>query len=343
MLDELKLIHERDKQDALGIAEKQWQQIAHEFPAVNNADFSGVENIVFAGMGGSALGALLSTSWPGYNVPFEICRNYNLPAYVGPNTLVIASSYSGNTEETIEALNQAEQKGAKLAIIAGGGKLVEIANEKSLPLVTLPPAGQPRFATLYGLKGLLSMLANGGLLEKSVVDELTTQADWLKDQLLSWRPDVSTANNFAKQIALDVIGKSPVIYASTEMFPAAYKWKISFNENAKNVAWCNMYPEFNHNEFLGWSSHPVDKPYTVIDLRSNLDHPRVQKRFELSAKLISGKRPAPIIVDLQGDTKLQQMLWAVALGDFVSLYTGILNGLNPTPVELIEKFKKELA
>ena len=342
MLDDLKIIHNRDKQDALGLAEKQWQQIAYDFPKISNQNFADVSNIVYAGMGGSALGALLSTSWPGYNIPFEICRNYNLPKYVSKNSLVIASSYSGNTEETIEALAQAEQAGAKIAVIAGGGKLVDIAKEKSLPLVLLPPAGQPRYATLYGLKGLVSLLVDGSFLKQEFLNEFNEQVEWFKEQLIQWRPDVSTAKNMAKQIALDVIGKSAVIYSSTEMYPVAYKWKISFNENAKNVAWCNMYPEFNHNEFLGWSSHPIDKPYTVIDLRSNLDHPRVQKRFDLSAKLISGKRPAPIIINLKGDTRLQQILWGVALGDFVSIYTAILNGLNPTPVDLIEKFKKEL-
>ena len=341
MLDDLKMIHERDAQDALGIAEKQWQQIAYEFPKLS-VDFSGVTAIVFAGMGGSALGALLSTAWPKYNVPFEVCRNYTLPDYVSSTTLVIVSSYSGNTEETIEALHMAEAKGAKLAVIASGGKLVELAQEKHLPLVVLPTAGQPRFATLYSFKGLLSMLADGGLMAQTVIDEMTACVEWFKTELVQWRPDVPTKQNYAKQIALEVIGKSPVIYSSTELFPAAYKWKISFNENAKNVAWCNMYPEFNHNEFLGWSSHPIDKPYAVIDLRSNLDHPRVQKRFELSARLLSGKLPAPIVVELQGDTLQQQLLWAVGLGDFVSLYTGLLNGLNPTPVALIERFKKEL-
>jgi glucose/mannose-6-phosphate isomerase len=342
MLDDLKIIHNRDQQDALGIAEKQWQQIAYEFPKINDVNFSDITNIVFAGMGGSALGALLSTTWPGYEIPFEICRNYNLPKYVDNKSLVIASSYSGNTEETIEALSQAEQAGAKIAVIAGGGKLVDIAKQKGLPLVLLPPAGQPRYATLYGLKGLVSLLTDGGLFKPEFLSELNEQIEWFKSLLSQWRPDVPTAKNLAKQISLDVIGKSPVIYSSSEMYPVAYKWKISFNENAKNVAWCNMYPEFNHNEFLGWSSHPVDKPYAVIDLRSNLDHPRLQKRFELSAKLISGKRPAPIIVNLAGDTRMQQMLWGVALGDFVSIYTAILNGLNPTPVDLIEKFKKEL-
>ena len=124
------------------------------------------------------------------------------------------------------------------------------------------------------------------------------------------------------------------------MYPLAYKWKISFNENAKNIAWCNQLPEFNHNEFMGWSSHPVDKPYKVIDLRSSLEHERVQRRFEVSDRLLSGKRPAAHVVQVQGETLLEQMvgLW---LGICDALY-GNRNGLNPSPVTLIEKFKKEL-
>jgi glucose/mannose-6-phosphate isomerase len=164
----------------------------------------------------------------------------------------------------------------------------------------------------------------------------------LKVATAAWRPDVATKDNYAKQLALEVIGKSVVMYGGPLTYPAAYKWKISFNENAKNVAWVNQYSEFNHNEFLGWTSHPLDKPYCVIDLRSSFEHPQIQKRFELSARLLSGRRPAPQTVTAVGETLLDQLLWLVALGDFVSLYTAILNGLNPTPVDLIEKFKREL-
>ena len=128
------------------------------------------------------------------------------------------------------------------------------------------------------------------------------------------------------------MGKSPVIYAGPKLFPAAYKWKISFNENAKQVAWTNQYPEFNHNEFMGWTKQHVDKTYDVIDLRSKLEHPRVQKRFEVTERLLSGMRPAPIVVEAEGETLLQQLLWVFALGDFVTLYTALLIGLNPAPV-----------
>ena len=127
------------------------------------------------------------------------------------------------------------------------------------------------------------------------------------------------------------------------MFSAAYKWKISFNENAKNVAWCGQVPEVCHNEFIGWSSHPVDKPYTIIDLRSSFDNDRVSKRFKIMDKLLSGKRPSAYEVQAQGTTLLSQLVWLIVLGDFVSIYTGLLNGVDPTPVDLVEKLKTELA
>jgi glucose/mannose-6-phosphate isomerase len=138
------------------------------------------------------------------------------------------------------------------------------------------------------------------------------------------------------------MGKSAVVYSGPKMHPAAYKWKISFNENAKHVAWLGQLPEFNHNEFLGWSKQPTDKPYAVIDLRSNLEHPRVQKRFEVSARMLSGMRPEPHVVQAEGETVLEQLLWLIAYGDFVTLYLAVLNGVNPAPVELVEKFKREL-
>lgn len=342
MLDDLKLIHERDAQDALGIAEKQWQQLEHVFKLDWKPPVP-VVNVVLAGMGGSALAGLLSMTWPDYSVPFEISRDYEIPAYVGPETLFIASSYSGNTEETLAAIAAAEKAKAQIVVMASGGKLQEIAQSKGYPLELLPETSQPRFGVLYALKAYVTIMERAGLVTtKSAEAELHKTAEFLKSAIQTWRPDVPVQQNPAKKLALELMGKSPVIYAGPKLFPAAYKWKISFNENAKNVAWCNQLPEFNHNEFLGWTSHPVDKPYAVIDLRSNLEHPRVQKRFVVTERLLSGKRPMTHVVDAQGDTLLEQLVWTVALGDFVSLYLALLNGLNPSPVDLIEKFKKAL-
>lgn len=342
MLDDLHYIHDHDKADALGIAEKQFEQLTYEFEDIFQ-DQVEADNIVYAGMGGSALAALISQSWPGYDRPFEVVRNYDIPAYVGPNTYFIAASYSGNTEETLSALEQAEAAGAQIAIIAGGGKLAEIAEEKNYPLALLPKAEQPRYAVLYNLKALLILLDQAGLLADSgALSELEAAAEFLEQAVRPWLPTVPTDNNPAKQIALDIIGKSVVIYGGPKFWPAAYKWKISFNENAKHVAWWGQFSEFNHNEFLGWSEQPVEKPYAIIELRSNLEHPRIQKRYEVSERLLSGRRPAPTAVEVQGATLLEQLLWAVAFGDFVSLYTALADGINPAPVDLIEKFKLEL-
>ncbi len=341
MLDDLKVINDRDPSDTLGIAERQWQQLSYDFNF--KVEPFEAKNIVYSGMGGSSLAALLSETWPGYDVPFHVVRNYDIPSFVNQDTLFIACSYSGNTEETLSSIEQAKAKGARICVIAGGGKLTEFAENNGYPVLVLPKAEQPRYAVLYNLKALVAILDGYGILkDDDLQKELSETEEFLKTVSQRWRATVPTAQNLAKQIAHEAIGKSAVIYAGPNLAPAAYKWKISFNENAKQVAWWNQYPEFNHNEFMGWTEQPTIKPYCVIDLRSNLDHPRIQKRFEVTSRLLSGKRPDPIVVNAEGDTVLAQLLFIVMLGDFVTIYTGLLNGVNPAPVVLIEKFKKEL-
>ncbi|MEM6997276.1 MAG: bifunctional phosphoglucose/phosphomannose isomerase [Patescibacteria group bacterium] len=340
MLDDQNYVQNIDPEDALGLAAAQWEQLEHQFDI---PELSEPKNIVFAGMGGSALAALISVTWPGYKVPFEVIRDYQLPRYVDSDTLAVISSYSGNTEEAVSCLEDALHKGAQTVVVDGGGRLMDLAREKGLLNVELPKASQPRYAVMYALKALVVLLERAGQVsEESAEAALHEAAEFLKESITAWVPGVATADNTAKQLAQEMIGSSPVIYAGPVLAPAAYKWKISFNENAKNIAWWGQYPEFNHNEFMGWTSHPVNKPYEVIDLRSSFDHERIQRRFELSDRLLSGKRPKAHVVNAQGDTMLQQLLWTIVYGDFVSLYTAILNGVNPTPVHLIEKFKKEL-
>lgn len=338
MLDDLKLIHERDAQDALGVAEKQWQQLLHEYSA-DVSGLSGITNIVLAGMGGSAFPAVFIKSWPGTRAPFEIVRDYEAPAYVDEKTLFISSSYSGNTEETLSALAEAENKQAQIVVIAAGGKLAEHARQKGHPLFEIPGGIQPRMSSFYFLTALVQIFEPLGLIQKGSLAELHGAAEWLKDQTSSWKPEIPTNKNPAKQLALELIGKSVVVYSGPKLFPAANKFKICLNENAKNVAWVNQYPELNHNEFIGWSSHPTEKPYAVVEIRSKLEHERTQKRFLVTERLLSGRRPAPEVVNPQGDTLIEQLLWTANFGDFTSLYVAILNGLNPTPVDLVEKLK----
>lgn len=341
MLDDLKFIHEKDAQDALGIAEKQWQQLEQKF-VIPDLAFP-VENIVCFGMGGSALSALISKSWPGYSIPFEIVRDYELPTYVSDKSLLIFTSYSGNTEETLECLKKAQSRSAHIIVIASGGQLQLIAQQNNYSFALIPKIEQPRFAALYILKAIVTILEKAKLLgEENAEQSLHEGAQFLKQQVQTWRPDVPTKDNLAKQIAQELMGKSVVVYSGPKLYPAAYKWKININENAKHIAWCNQLPEMNHNELLGWTEQPVQKPYAIIDIRSKLEHERIQKRFEITERLLSGRRPSPMVVDPKGQNLLEQLLYTIALGDFVSLYLALLNGLNPTPVELIEKLKQAL-
>ncbi len=340
ILDNENVLVQRDPQNALGVATKQSEYFSATFDAKFTADGE-VKNIVWAGMGGSALPMVVAQSWPQTTIPFEIVRNYDIPPYVNQSTLFIASSYSGNTEETLAALSQAEEAGAQIVIVAAGGKLAGIAQEKNYPLFSVPAGIQPRMATFYFVAAFVSIVRDLHITHFDV-DELISIGEWLEAKIQAWVGTVPTDQNYAKQLALQLMGKTPIMYAGPKLFPAANKWKICFNENAKNTAWANQYPEFNHNEFIGWSSHPVEKPFAVVEIRSNLEHERVQKRFEVTERLLSGMRPAPIVVVPEGETLLQQLAWGFALGDFVSIYLGILNGVNPTPVELVEKLKKEL-
>lgn len=345
MLDDANVIKQRDPGGALLIAGEQHTQASFDASIWNEEhDDRQILNVVVAGMGGSALAAGLAKSWlkSDIKIPFEVVRSYTLPSYVGPNTLVIASSYSGNTEETIGCLEQAEVKGAQLAIIASSGKLIDDAASYHIAHVALPTDLQPRMAVIYNLRALLSLLVHFDIISRDRFDEVANISGWLASESSLWVSDIPTERNYAKQLALSAVGKTAVFYGGELTAPIAYKWKISWNENAKNLAFWNQLPEFNHNEFIGWTSHPIEKPFAVFDIISNLEHPQVLKRFEISDRLLSGKRPKSTAIKLAGESAIQQLLWGSILADFVSIYVAILNGVDPTPVPLIEKLKSEL-
>ncbi len=343
ILDDKSVVAQRDPQDALGFAAKQPEQLAYDFGVAAQKPFDKpIANVVFAGMGGSSLVAELAHTWPELTVPFVISKTYTLPDFVGENTLVICASASGNTEETLEALQHAEEKGAQIAVVSHGGKLTERAKAAGHFFVERPGVPQPRYGVFYDYRALVEILVAAGLIGDEKIAEIAALAQPLEKAISNWVQSVPAEQNYAKQLADQMVGKTPIIYGGPLMYPAAYKWKISVNENAKNTAWSNFLPEFNHNEFIGWSSHPVEKPFAVVDLISGFEHPRILKRFELIDRMLSGMRPKAINVQLEGESALEHLLYAVLLGDFATLYMALLNGVNPTPVDLVEKFKKEL-
>jgi glucose/mannose-6-phosphate isomerase len=342
MLDDQNYIHQKDPQDFLGLLLNAVSQLSERFSVAGGAlpTRQSIHTVVLCGMGGSALAAEYMKVWPGMDIPFEICRAYDLPKFVNENTLVIASSYSGNTEETLSTLQQAEERRAHIAVIASGGKLLEGAKEKNYPYIQIPGGEQPRACVFYNMKALTILLEGSGILNGAVA-ELEATAQKLQHTTDAWGPTIPTKENSAKKLAEEIVGKTPVIYGGI-LYAAAYKWKINANENAKNLAFCNQYPEFNHNEFVGWTSHPIEKPFVVFDLISSFDHPQVQKRFTISDRLLSGMRPEAIEIQAEGDSLIEQLLWVTMLGDIVTTYLAVLNGVNPTPVDLPEKLKIEL-
>lgn len=344
MLDDLKYIHAKDTEDALGLAQKQWQQLEYEFDV--KLETKNYQNIVHSGMGGTALWAMMAASWPGFKLPFEVVRGYDIPSYVGPDTLFIAASYSGGTEETLSAVQKAQAAGATIVVITSGGKLLQIAQDNNYPVFLLPKFDKPRFGTFYGFKALVTIGNQLQLLNNSdALDQLTSVTEMIKQSLSSWLPEVPTSQNQAKQLAQECMGRAVVVYSGPFLQPAAHKWKLAINENSHNLAWSNTFPEFNHNEFTGWTSHPTDKPYTVIYLSSSFDNERIKRRMELSDKLLSGRWPAPELVEVKGSTKAEQLLWSIVLGDFVSLYLALLNGKNPIDSgdkDIVDRFKKEM-
>jgi glucose/mannose-6-phosphate isomerase len=343
MLDQADVISHYDQHDILGVIADQPNQLRQTYSTSSLSKLKKPSAIVVAGMGGSALAAEFIKHWLADRlpVPLVIVRGYKLPAFVNKTTLVIASSYSGNTEETVSCLHEAEKCGAQLVVMSAGGTLFKEANAEHLPELEIPGGLQPRLAVLYGVKALATLIDSLGLVT-GIKQELEDAADWVEGQLGPWTVITPTEENAAKQLAQALLGHAAVIYGGPVLALPAMKWKIDLNENAKNLAFYNYLPEFNHNEFLGWG-HPQKSGLRVVELQSTLDHPQVQKRFSATNHLLAGMMPDPIVVTAQGKTQLEQMLWTILLGDYASAYLAFLNQVDPTPVPLIEKLKHELA
>jgi len=308
-------------------------------------EYRRVRNVVVLGMGGSAIGSALAAALVAYECPVPILcvGGYDLPAYAGPETLVVGSSYSGKTEETLSTFAQALERNCRLVAIATGGDLASIAQEKGVPLLRFSPCLAPRAAIGYSLMLLLGILWRAGLI-RDPGDDLDEAIAVLEDWQRELRPETPMARNPAKRLAGQLIGRLPVVYGAGFLAPVARRWKGQFNENAKQWAMWEEMPELNHNAVVGYGvpEEVRDRVYVVM-LRSSLDHPRVQARWQVTRELLLQEGIAPDEIWARGNSRLAQMLSLVHFGDYVSLYLAMLNGANPTPVQPIDYLKKRLA
>ena len=314
---------------------------------VRTDDFADIKNIVIVGMGGSAIGGDLVRTFLSSKllIPFEICRNYVLPEYVDDESLVIASSYSGNTEETLSALDDALRRKAMIAGISTGGLLSDVAKVNDFPLAIVPAGLQPRAALGYSFVPLLIFLEKIGLI-KNVAGELKGVIKELGNLREKYIEDVPVEENPAKEMATKIHGRMAIIYSGPTLTDiVALRWKGQICENSKNLAFANHYPEFNHNELVGWS-RTIDEyknHLIVIQLHDREDHPQITKRMNIVKSLIEKQGVEVVDVESSGASSLIRMFSLIQLGDFISYYLAVLNEVDPTPVEVIEALKMMLA
>ena len=307
--------------------------------------------VVLAGMGGSGVvgDCLARLCEHRASVPLLVCRNYEIPAFVGTDTLFIACSHSGDTEETLAAAREARRRRASMVCITTGGALRRFAKrcaKTGVRLLEIPqttPPMPPRAALGYLLVPAVSVLQAAGLYPhaRREIAEAVPLLERLRDRV---GPKVPTARNQAKQLAKHLFGKMPWVQGTVGlMSAAAYRWRCQFNENSKVLACSSEYPELNHNEVVGWelATRP-DLAIEVVVLCRPGDDRRNQARVRITRRLLKSKARVHL-VEAQGRLPLAQLLWAVYLGDFTSLYLGLLNGVNPASTEAIAVLKKELA
>ncbi|MBM3790066.1 MAG: bifunctional phosphoglucose/phosphomannose isomerase [Acidobacteria bacterium] len=301
-------------------------------------------NVVVCGMGGSAIGGDVALSAIGEHlrVPLVVHRGYRLPPFAGPKTLVIASSYSGNTEETLSAYLDALRVGSRLACIASGGALAQHAREKRLPLCLIPGNLPPRAALGYSCVMILKLLESAGL-TPGMAEDLQETIEVTSSLAQKLNRGVRTTDNRAKRLAASMHGRVSAIYSSDRLAAAAYRWRCQIEENAKNLALHHVLPEMNHNELVGWAlPQAVLRKIAAVFLRDQDDHPQVQRRIEWTREYVSGKAAETVEVWSEGRSRLARVFSVIYWGDFVSLYLAYLNLVDPTPVAVIEALKQEL-
>ena len=304
----------------------------------------GISQIVLTGLGGSAIGGDLLRGYLGneLKVPFVVNRHYTLPNFVGPETLVIGSSYSGNTEETIAAHREAIKRRAKILCITSGGVTERIARSKRQSLIMIPGGYPPRAALGYSFFPLLMALTKLGLV-KNKQREIRSAIATLRNGSEEYgSPDISS--NRALQLAVGLKNRIGIIYSSVERFDAvATRWRGQISENGKSLMFGHSLPEMNHNELVGWKvPREQMREFQVIFLRDKHDHARVQRRMDLSKQIIGEYTQHIAEVWSEGDSLLARMFSLVYLGDWVSYYLAILHGEDPMPVKVIDYLKEEL-
>jgi len=307
-------------------------------------EYSQVNKIVVLGMGGSAIGGdLVASLIPAEaKMPVFVHRDYSLPSFVDDKTLVIASSYSGMTEETLSAFRQALSTNSKKLAITTGGRLKEIALENNIPIFSFNYKSQPRAALAFSFLPILGFLQKLGFISDKSADVIET-IEILEQLSQKINETVPIKQNQAKQLAQELYGKLAVIYGAGITAEVAHRWKTQLNENSKAWASHEVFPELNHNAIVGYQfPKELALKIAVVMLRSSHIPKPILHRYQITSQLLNKAGTGHHLIDGLGKSQLAQMMSLVLFGDYVSYYLAILNQIDPTPVEAIDFLKGEL-
>lgn len=315
------------------------KQLSESLEIAENFNLESVpsfENVVICGMGGSGIGGtILSQLIADHcNVPIIASKDYSIPAFVSEKTLVIACSYSGNTEETLEALAYAQDSNANIVCISSGGKLSELAKENGWPLVVIPGGVPPRAAFAYPVMQLFRLAELHGM----------TNGDWngqVRKAIAYLDANEEAIRAEARKLAEVAHTKIPVIYATTWLDGVGARWQQQLAENGKMLSWHNAYPEMNHNEIVGWRQDYSN--LCVIFLHSSFDHASNTKRMDLTKEVYKKYTSSMFEYHAMGDSKIEHALHLIHLGDWMTEYAAELRGADSVEVDVIDWLKGELA
>ena len=348
-LDDLKTYQKLDPEGMLArikelpIQCKQAWQLSMSFSLP--PDYRNIDKLVVLGMGGSAIGGDLVRTLvqAEAKIPVIVHRDYGLPAFVDDRTLLIASSYSGNTEETLSGFELALKTGAKKVVITSGGKFEQIAEANHIPVFKIEYKAQPRAALGFSFIPTLGVLQKLGFIKDKSAD--VAEAVQVLEKLSAKLDEKSPLkSNPAKQLAQRLFGCLPVIYGAGIAAEAAHRWKTQLNENSKSWAFYEVFPELNHNATVGFSlPKEVASKIRVVLLRSPTFNARIKLRYEVTCELLKQSGVAYEFVDGEGKSALAQMVSLVSFGDYVSYYLALLYKVDPSPVKVIEYLKERLA
>lgn len=343
-LDDLSSIRALDPIGMFRLTEGFPDQYRHslaEFHKPNVAG-SGFTSVIVTGLGGSAIsGDYLRALFDEYaSIPLQVYRDYSLPKWIGPSTLVICVSYSGNTEETLSAYKDAKGKGASIVVVSSGGTITESASQDGSPVLPIPGGMPPRAALGHIFTTLVALCESLELLPSLLTPQI---GDFLDSLCSRWATSSPTGGNDAKQLAASLQGCVPVFYGLGGWQGAvATRWKCQIEENAKLFAFAGALPEMDHNSIEPWASDPSRSNYSYVLLEAGNEIDRMRHRAAVTLGIVSGNAPF-FRVRAKGESLLQRLLSLTLFGDFVSLYLAALNDTNPGEIKTLEQVKRELA